>query len=892
MKSIISIIFFTSMFLCSYSQIKMSGTKEVTKNTEHEGVDFVRKEIDVTRTVQENPKNRIVVKNKIENSTVSNVDGGVKIAISPSTHSSENDNVPKQIIIDMKEAKESNDLVTKVNGVPTKPSIKLESPKVVVTPGTAVPEKSSFNVNTGNSSNPVVIKTVPPSTNSGPKELLTTTVVEEKPTTPPVEVKKNETNTTTSAPSLNINNSTNKPNINESSETTTKPTSELPKTSNLNVSGTNPANTEIKSPEAPKEIVKTELVLSEEKKAEPVKTELVLTEVKEPKEVKAEEVKTVVKTPSPTEEVKEKSISTPSIVEPKPNSTSTEALVSNPKTNLAETTNSNVSKPTSNNVVKITSPTKTETPLQEEKLEEPKAPTMLEEENNTTVEGNSYTTEENANDYPEKKANHWALGFNAGIPFITGDVRSKVGYGGSITIQKALGHVVSLRFQSLYAEVFGQDWKLQAGENAYKNYKSRISDHTLQAVFTLNNINFYKRQPKAIFNIIAGAGFSTNYSWTNLLDENGNFYDYSSVPAAADRSDKGDILDAINNLQDKGYETNVVQNKLDAHIKNTDINPTVVLGIGLGFRISKRVDLNLEHRVSWHNADNLDAYTANGNSDWMQYSSLGVNFKIGKKEDAMWFMNPVFAAYDDIKDLKKKVDEGELLTDTDKDGVADIFDKDSNTPESVLVDSRGVASDLDKDGVPDYLDKEPFTPIGASVDKDGKAIDSDEDGVPDVYDMEENTPKGAQVDNKGRAIKAAAGSGFSYTGANGTSVPLIGAQELGFILFDDNSAVINKIYYPELYKVLSLTKSDPNVMVVITGHTDVRDTDSYNMDLSKARANAVYTMLTEVFKVPSSRLEIRFEGERNPLVPGLPEYNSAQYAAGHQMNRRVTLSIK
>ncbi|MCB0510533.1 MAG: hypothetical protein KDC82_07190, partial [Bacteroidetes bacterium] len=135
MKSIISIIFFTSMFLCSYSQIKMSGTKEVTKNTEHEGVDFVRKEIDVTRTVQENPKNRIVVKNKIENSTVSNVDGGVKIAISPSTPSSENDNVPKQIIIDMKEAKESNDLVTKVNGVPTKPSIKLESPKVVVTPG-------------------------------------------------------------------------------------------------------------------------------------------------------------------------------------------------------------------------------------------------------------------------------------------------------------------------------------------------------------------------------------------------------------------------------------------------------------------------------------------------------------------------------------------------------------------------------------------------------------------------------------------------------------------------------------------------------------------------------------------------------------------------------------
>ncbi|TAH13395.1 MAG: hypothetical protein EAZ12_01630, partial [Sphingobacteriia bacterium] len=47
--------------------------------------------------------------------------------------------------------------------------------------------------------------------------------------------------------------------------------------------------------------------------------------------------------------------------------------------------------------------------------------------------------------YPAKPRNQWELGFGVGPSFILGDVNSKIGYGASISMRKALGHVFSFR---------------------------------------------------------------------------------------------------------------------------------------------------------------------------------------------------------------------------------------------------------------------------------------------------------------------------------------------------------------------------------------------------------------------------------------------------------------
>jgi len=106
-----------------------------------------------------------------------------------------------------------------------------------------------------------------------------------------------------------------------------------------------------------------------------------------------------------------------------------------------------------------------------------------------------------------------------------------------------------------------------------------------------------------------------------------------------------------------------------------------------------------------------------------------------------------------------------MLQDTDKDGVADVFDQEPDTPPGALVYGNGVAVDTDKDGLPDYMDDCPMQ--YGSVEKQGcpnnvemttesgetvSLNDADADGVIDALDQQPNTPQGAKVYGNGVAI--------------------------------------------------------------------------------------------------------------------------------------------
>jgi OOP family OmpA-OmpF porin len=86
------------------------------------------------------------------------------------------------------------------------------------------------------------------------------------------------------------------------------------------------------------------------------------------------------------------------------------------------------------------------------------------------------------------------------------------------------------------------------------------------------------------------------------------------------------------------------------------------------------------------------------------------------------------------------------------------------------------------------------------------------------------------------------------------------------VLFDFDKAVLRADAKNELDPVANRLKDDANLKsVAIEGHTDYRGSDSYNMDLSRRRAEAVRTYFVSA-GVPSDKVSAEGKGETVPKV--------------------------
>ena len=100
------------------------------------------------------------------------------------------------------------------------------------------------------------------------------------------------------------------------------------------------------------------------------------------------------------------------------------------------------------------------------------------------------------------------------------------------------------------------------------------------------------------------------------------------------------------------------------------------------------------------------------------------------------------------------------------------------------------------------------------------------------------------------------------------------------ILFDVNSDKIRPESYGVLKAIAGTLTENAGVRVNIIGHTDSDGDDARNLDLSKRRAAAVKTALSNEFGIAAARLDTDGKGETQPAVPNTsPE--------GKANNRRV-----
>lgn len=339
-------------------------------------------------------------------------------------------------------------------------------------------------------------------------------------------------------------------------------------------------------------------------------------------------------------------------------------------------------------------------------------------------------------DYPAKPRDMWELGIKGGSFTVHDDIPANWlgSFGFGAHVRKALGHVMSLRLEYVYGVAKGEGYRevTNAGvqndpvfsrPNLYvPNYKTKSQELSLQALFNIHNIRFYKAQTSMTLYALAGAGVNAFRVFTNLQAQPTKSFEEGASKSEV-LKDYRDVLKNIDNadryptqLTNRNYKQGTWSNLMNGYLK-----PTATVGAGVAFRINDRVNIALEDRLILTGNDFMDGvippYFHNQSKDYINYATLGLNFNLGnraKRVEPLYWLNPLNYAYSELRRVPEIV-----LPDADGDGVTDQFDQEQ-TPAGCPVDTHGVSRDTDGDGVPDCRDKELVTPTYCQpVDADG-----------------------------------------------------------------------------------------------------------------------------------------------------------------------------
>ncbi len=398
----------------------------------------------------------------------------------------------------------------------------------------------------------------------------------------------------------------------------------------------------------------------------------------------------------------------------------------------------------------------------------------------------------------------WSIGANAGvltpeIPFGSNDFTKsnyELGYG--ISLRKQLGHAFGLQATVIRGTISGDDSRNISGANngtrdGYSAFKTQLAYYaTLAGVVNVATVDFLRRQNSVNFFVTAGGGYAAYAPKVTFAD--GTTFDYK------DHANGG----------------------------NKYIHELIIpVGVGVKFKLSDGVALNLGYNANFVDGDNLDgAAIRYPTKDKFSYAYGGLEFTLGKPaKPSLEWVNPIAMMYDELKDptLRQEV---EAL--------------------------KGRVSNVEK--AVDDLKK-----------------DSDGDGVSDQFDKCPGTPAGTVVDGSGCEIK------FPKPDTTMAATP----GTYSNIQFEFDSSVLRTSAYPTLDKLSADLRSNATMMIELDGYASSEGSTAHNMRLSKDRANSVKTYLVNS-GVDAKRLTVKAYGETNPVADNSTEQ-------GRVLNRRVEL---
>jgi hypothetical protein len=249
--------------------------------------------------------------------------------------------------------------------------------------------------------------------------------------------------------------------------------------------------------------------------------------------------------------------------------------------------------------------------------------------------------------FPAKPRSQWELGIKLGSPSINSDVDGlNPNFGIGIHARKALGYLVSVRGEIFTGTAKGLGVKENynyknnpawAGYNSntdkiFYNFKTQLTDVSAQLLFNLTNIGFHKAEPKFSLYAIAGVGMTLYNANIDALSGGGSKYNFNSINSSLSASETRSALKA---LLDGTYETPAEKYKSGSG--STSV-VSATFGVGAAFKISKKVNLAIENRLTVVDDDLLDGQkwgpfpagnpSLSSNNDTYNVFSVGLNINI------------------------------------------------------------------------------------------------------------------------------------------------------------------------------------------------------------------------------------------------------------------------
>ncbi|MEE4176512.1 MAG: OmpA family protein [Bacteroides sp.] len=237
----------------------------------------------------------------------------------------------------------------------------------------------------------------------------------------------------------------------------------------------------------------------------------------------------------------------------------------------------------------------------------------------------------------------------------------------------------------------------------------------------------------------------------------------------------------------------------------------VPLGLGVRFYLSPRIDLAFESVYRFTQTDKLDAlHRYDTRYDTYNYTKLGLIFKLGKNSRSMKWASPSVVMYP------------------------------GDTHRMEFITERITEVDRRVDQIDQRLEQTTYDQDIAQLRQQIQAIDQ------------------KQNDLNSRMSSLADAKPASYLSESSMAALLS-------VYFRLNSSAIDNYNYERIASAARFMAANPDVRIELVGHTDITGPSAYNVSLSESRAQAVYDVLVNDFKIDPERLAISFRGPNDPL---------------------------
>lgn len=369
------------------------------------------------------------------------------------------------------------------------------------------------------------------------------------------------------------------------------------------------------------------------------------------------------------------------------------------------------------------------------------------------------------------------------------------------------------------------------------------------------------------FSVAGGAKFRPRTALGNIEIDDELFY----------RAGTGVGLPEILSTQPEVVAEIEGRTRLDAPFETKEQNP--LLGRA-GLRLG--IDVSAGHRIHTLTGVSFGLTRGYGAPDIQAYVGLSYQRYMSDRDG-----DGIYDEDDDCPDKPEDFDgfqdeDGCPELDNDRDGILDVKDKCPLEPEDMdgFEDEDGCPDpDNDRDGIPDVKDECPLEPedLDGFEDEDGcPDYDDDRDGIPDAQDK---CPQEKEVINGFEDEDGCPDEGDTNVEVTSEKVTINTKVMFGF-----DSDRIRELSFSILNQVALTLKANPQLeRIRIEGHTDLKGSDEYNIELSQRRSESVLTYLVAQGVTPS-RLEAVGYGEMRPVIDAVSTKADAK-------NRRVEFTI-